>query len=56
MVAIGLTVATTLWYDVDQINQWDACTVMFWELEGVFTSLFPIDEPLATLMWLNAVS
>ena len=37
--AIGLTVATTLWYGVDHINQWDASTVMFWDLEGVFTSL-----------------
>ena len=39
VVAIGLTVATTLWYGLDHISQWDASTLMFWDFEGVITSL-----------------
>ena len=37
--AIGLTVAITMWYGLDHVNQWDASTIMFWDFEGGFTSL-----------------
>ena len=39
VLAIGLTVAITLWYGLDHVHQWDASTLMFWDFEGVFTSL-----------------
>ena len=39
VVAISLTVATTLWYGLHHISQWDVSTLMFWDFEGVFTSL-----------------
>jgi len=39
VVAISLTVATTMWYGLDHINRWDASTLMFWDMEGVFISL-----------------
>ena len=39
VLAIGLTVAITLGYFLNHVNQWDASTIMFWDFEGVFTSL-----------------
>ena len=39
VVAIGLTVAITLWYGVVHVNQWDPSTLLFWDFGGVFTSL-----------------
>ena len=39
IVAIGLTTAITVWYGVENIENWDPSTLLFWDFEGVFISL-----------------
>ena len=39
IVAIGLTTALTVWYGVENIENWDPSTLLFWDFEGVFISL-----------------
>ena len=39
IVAIGLTTALTVWYGVENIENWDPGTLLFWDFEGVFISL-----------------
>ena len=39
IVAIGLTTALTVWYGVENIENWDPNTLLFWDFEGVFISL-----------------
>ena len=39
IVAIGLATALTVWYGVENIENWDPRTLLFWYFEGVFISL-----------------
>ena len=39
IVAIGLTTALTVWYGVENIENWDPSTLLFWDFEGVFISM-----------------
>ena len=39
IVAIGLTTALTVWYGLENIENWDPGTLLFWDFEGVFISL-----------------